>query len=110
MRNAATPVTLIIVGLLGLVWYFGWLPDVDSITAIALIVAGIAILLMDGVTKHSIVLGPSLIAGGIAWWVHDRYRFRWTLLVSVLLIVIGILMLVARSPKIPEKRTKSGAE
>ena len=106
MRNAATPVTLIIVGVLGLVWYFGWLPDVDSVTAIALIVAGIVILLMDGVNKSSIVLGPALIAGGIAWWAHDQYRLRWTLLASVLLIVVGALMLVARSPGIPEKRGK----
>lgn len=106
MRNAATPVTLIIVGVLGLVWYFGWLPDVDSVTAISLIVAGIVILLMDGVNKSSIVLGPALIAGGIAWWAHDQYRLRWTLLASVLLIVVGALMLVARSPGIPEKRGK----
>ena len=62
MRNAATPVTLIIIGVLGLVWYFRWLPDFDSITAVALVAGGIAILVMDGITKHSVVLGPTLIA------------------------------------------------
>ena len=109
MRNAAMPITLIIVGVLGLIWYFGWLPDIDSITSIALIVGGIAILAMDGVTKSSVVLGPALIAVGIAWWLHDQYRMRWTLLVSVLLIVIGGLMLLARHPSIPEKRGKPDA-
>ena len=109
MQNAATPITLIIVGALGLIWYFGWLPDIDSITSIALIAGGIAILAMDGITKSSVVLGPTLIAIGIAWWLHDQYRMRWTLLVSVLLIVIGGLMLLARHSSIPEKRGKSDA-
>jgi hypothetical protein len=104
MRNAATPITLIIIGILGLIWYFGWLPDFDSITALALVLGGVAILVMDGITKNSVVLGPTLIAVGIAWWLHDQYRMRWTLLVSALLIVIGGLMLIARHPRIPEKR------
>jgi hypothetical protein len=104
MRNAATPITLIIIGILGLIWYFGWLPDFDSITALALVLGGVAILVMDGITKNSVVLGPTLIAVGIAWWLHDQYRMRWTLLVSALLIVIGLLMLIARHPRIPEKR------
>lgn len=107
MRNAATPITLIIIGVLGLIWYFGWLPDVDSVTSIALVAGGVAILVMDGITKSSVVLGPTLIAVGVAWWLHDQYRMRWTLLISVLLIVIGALMLLARHPRIPEKRGKS---
>ena len=107
MRNAATPVTLIILGILGLIWYFGWLPDFDSITALALVLGGVAILVMDGITKSSVVLGPTLIAVGIAWWLHDQYRLRWTLLVSALLIVVGALMLIARQPGIPDKRGDS---
>ena len=107
MRNAATPITLIIIGVLGLIWYFGWLPDVDSVTSVALIAGGVAILAMDGITKSSVVLGPTLIGVGIAWWLHDQYRMRWTLLISVLLILIGALMLLARHPRIPEKRGKS---
>ena len=107
MRNAATPVTLIILGILGLIWYFGWLPDFDSITALALVLGGVAILVMDGITESSVVLGPTLIAVGIAWWLHDQYRLRWTLLVSALLIVIGVLMLIARHPRIPDKRGDS---
>jgi len=110
MRNAGTPITLIVIGILGVVWYLGWVPDFDAITSIALIAGGVAILAMDGVTKHSVVLGPTLIAVGVAWWLHDHYRFRWTLLVSVLLIVIGGLMLLARSPSIPEKRRTTDAD
>ncbi len=104
MRNAALPVTLIVLGALGLVWYFGWFPDFDALTSIGFIAGGVLVLAMDGITKSSIVLGPTLIAVGIAWWLHDQQHLRLSLLVSVLLIVIGALMLVARSPRIPERR------
>lgn len=104
MRNAALPITLIVLGILGLVWYFGWIPDFDTMTSIAFIAGGVLVLVMDGITKSSIVLGPTLIAVGVAWWVHDQQHVRLRLLVPVLLIVIGLLMLVARSPRIPERR------
>jgi hypothetical protein len=104
MRNAALPITLIVVGAIGVVWYFGWFPNVESITALALAGAGVLVLATDRVTKSSIVLGPMLMAVGGAIWLHDAYRLRWWLLVSVLLIVLGILMLVARDPRIPERR------
>src|SRR5262252_7418962 len=104
MRDAGLPITLIVVGVIGIVWYFGWLPDVQSITALALVGAGVLILVTDRITKSSIVLGPMLIAVGGAIWLHDTYRLRWWLLISVLLIIVGILMLVARDPRVPEKR------
>lgn len=103
-NNAALPITLIVVGVIGVVWYLGWFPNVESITALALAAAGVLILATDRITKSSIVLGPMLIAVGGAIWLHDTYRLRWWLLISVLLIIVGILMLVARDPRIPEKR------
>jgi hypothetical protein len=45
---------------------------------------------MDGITKSSIVLGPTLISLGISWWLHDQYRWRWSLLVPILLILMGV--------------------
>jgi chromate transport protein ChrA len=103
-NNAALPITLIVVGVIGVVWHFGWFPNVESITALALVAAGVLILATDRITKSSIVLGPMLIAVGGAIWLHDTYRLRWWLLTSVLLIIVGILMLVARDPRIPERR------
>ncbi|MEO8487464.1 MAG: hypothetical protein ABI585_14115 [Betaproteobacteria bacterium] len=108
MRNAALPITLIVVGAIGLVWYFGWFPDVDAVTAIALIAAGVLVLALDGFTKSSVVLGPMLITMGVMWWLHDQYRLRWSLLIPILLIVIGALMLVARHADLPERRSKPG--
>jgi len=104
MRNASLPITLIVVGAIGVVWYFGWFPNVQSVTALALAAAGALVLATDRITKSSVVLGPMLIAVGGAIWLHDTYRLHWWLLVSILLILLGVLMLVARSPRIPERR------
>lgn len=104
MRNASLPITLIVVGAIGVVWYFGWFPNVQSVTALALAAAGVLVLVADRITKSSVVLGPMLIAVGAAIWLHDTYGLRWWLLVSILLMVLGVLMLVARSPRIPERR------
>lgn len=64
MRNIAVPITLIVVGAIGVVWNFGWFPNAESVTALALAAAGILILVTDRITKQSIVLGPMLIAVG----------------------------------------------
>ena len=105
MRNAGLPITLIVVGSAWLLWYFRLFPDIDWIIAAGMVAGGVAILVLDGVTKKSIVSGPFLIASGIAWLLHDRWRVAWTLLIPTLLIVLGVLMLAARRPTIPENRS-----
>lgn len=109
MRNAGLPITLIVIGAIGVVWHFGWFPNVESMTALALAAAGILILITDRITKSSVVLGPMLMAVGASIWLHDAYRLRWWLLISVLFIVLGLLMLIARDPRIPEHRSPPGS-
>jgi hypothetical protein len=106
MRDAGLPITLIIVGSAWLLWYFRLFPDIDWIIAAALFVGGIAILFLDGITKNSIVAGPFLITSGIAWALHDRWHVTWFVLLPTLLILLGVLMLIARRPNIPERRVR----
>lgn len=106
MRDAGLPITLIIVGSAWLLWHFQLFPDIDWIIAAGLVTGGAAILFLDGITKKSIVAGPFLIASGIAWALHERWRVTWTVLVPTLLILLGVLMLVARRPDIPERRSR----
>ena len=106
MRDAGLPVTLIIVGSAWLLWYFRLFPDIDWIIAAGLVAGGAAILFLDGITRKSVVAGPFLIASGISWTLHDRWRVPWTVLVPALLIVLGVLMLIARRPNIPERRVR----
>ena len=108
MRDASLPVTLIIVGSAWLLWYYRLFPDIDWIIAVGLVVGGMAVLYLDGITKKSIVAGPFLIASGIAWALHDRWRVTWIVLIPTLLIMLGVLMLIARGANIPERRLGSG--
>ena len=62
MRDATLPVVLIAGGLAMLGWNYGWIPDWNTLVAIALVVAGVAIMVLDGLTKKSLVAGPVLIA------------------------------------------------
>jgi hypothetical protein len=104
MKDAALPVTLIVVGLLWLAWYFGWFRDVDWIISAGFVAGGIGVLATDRITKSSIVAGPLLIAMGVAWYVSHEYRVSWHLLIPLLLVLAGAMMLIARSPSIPERR------
>lgn len=110
MKDAALPITLIVVGLIWLCWHFGWFRDVDWIISIGFIAGGIGILAMDRITKSSVVVGPLLIAIGLAWAAHDQYRTSWSLLTPLLLVLAGILMLIARNPAIPERRARPKTE
>ena len=106
MRDAGLPVTLIIVGSACLLWYYRLFPDIDWIIAVGLVLGGIAILYLDGMTKNSIVSGPTLIATGIAWALHDRWHVTWFVLLPMLLVLLGVLMLIARRANIPERRVR----
>jgi hypothetical protein len=104
MRDAGLPITLIVVGLAWLAWHFGWFPDIDWVVAVGLVIGGIAVLALDGLTKSSVVIGPFLIGAGIAWGVHERFRIGWAVLIPCMLVLLGVLMLVARSPRFPDRR------
>jgi len=107
MRDASLPITLIIVGAAWLLWYYRLFPDIDWIIATALVVGGMAVLYLDGITKQSIVTGPFLISSGIVWAVHERWRVTWFVLIPTLLIILGVLMLIARGQNIPERRERA---
>jgi hypothetical protein len=106
MRDAGLPITLIVVGSAWLLWYYRLFPDIDWIIAAGLVLGGIAILFMDGITKNSVVTGPILIASGIAWALHDRWHVTWFVLLPTLLVLLGLLMLIARRDNIPERRVR----
>jgi hypothetical protein len=110
MRNASLPVALIVVGVAWLLWYYRLFPDIDWIIALGLAGGGLAILVLDGISKSSVVSGPFMIAAGIAWLVHDRLRTSWLVLLPTLLIVLGALMLLARLPQIPERSARRAAQ
>lgn len=106
MRNAGLPITLIVVGLVWLAWYFRFFPNLDWVIALALVGGGIAVMVFDGISKSSVVIGPFLIATGVAWGAHEYYRVPWQVLIPCLLVILGGLMLLARNPRIPDRRVR----
>jgi hypothetical protein len=110
MRDASLPVTLIVVGLGWLLWEYRLFPDVDWIISLGFVVGGIAVLAIDGVNKNSVVIGPFLIAIGIAWVLHDQYRTTWRFIVPVMLVLLGVLMLIARNPRVPDRASRADKE
>ena len=109
MRDASLPVALIVVGLGWLLWEFRLFPDIDWVIALCFVVGGVLVLALDGVNRNSVVIGPFLVGIGIAWFVHGRYYMPWRIVVPALLVWLGLLMLVARSPRIPERALRSSA-
>jgi len=106
MRGAAIPVTLIVFGVAGLAWYYDLFPDVDTLIAAGLAGGGVAVLVFEGVSKTSVVSGPSLIAAGGAWALNNHRGVSWLALIPAMFVIVGVLMLVARSPNIPERSAR----
>ncbi|MGL4231319.1 MAG: hypothetical protein ACRDAM_14075 [Casimicrobium sp.] len=108
LRDATFPILLIVGGLALLAWNLGWIPEWNTLVAVAFILAGIAVLVFDGVTKKSVVAGPVLIAAGIGWYGYFELAWRSRLVIPLLMIFAGFMMLIARFAPIAETK-ESGA-
>ena len=108
MRGAAFPIALIVFGVAGLVWYYDLFPDIDTLIALGLAAGGAGLLLFEGLSKATAVSGPALIAAGGAWALHGQRGVSWLALIPALFVVVGVLMLVARSPYVPERSRRRG--
>ena len=106
MRDATLPVVLIAGGLVMLGWNYSWIPNWNTLVAIALVGAGAAIMVLDGVTKQSMVAGPVLIAIGISWYGYFDFGWRWRLIIPSLMIFAGLMMLAARFAPLPNAKVK----
>jgi hypothetical protein len=102
MKDGALPIVLVVLGAAWLLHSLDWLPEVRWIWILGLAGTGLAILMLDGVTKSSIVAGPLLILAGLLSFFHQYYGLGWRFIIPIMLIAAGTLMLVARSPSIPE--------
>ena len=109
MRDSVFPVTLIAAGALWLLFNLDWVPSFDWVVTLTLIGSGIAILILEGITKKSVVGGPLLITLGVAWFLHFHFGVRWRFLAPSLFIATGMLMLVARMAAVPAIRKNGPA-
>lgn len=112
MKNASSltlPLLLIIVGAVLFLKTTHILPATAVLIAAALAVVGIAVLVVDGINKQSVVTGPMLMYLGAAIYVRGEYWFGYSLLIAIGMMLLGSLMLLARSNLVQSKRGKPGA-
>lgn len=105
MKDAALPVVLIVLGAAWLLNSLHWLPEVHWLWILGMAGAGLAILMLDGITKSSIVAGPLLILAGLLSFLRQYQALGWRFIIPIMLIAAGVFMLIARSPSIPESRS-----
>ncbi|MGB7478932.1 MAG: hypothetical protein WA924_01260 [Burkholderiaceae bacterium] len=106
MRGAGLPIVLIVLGGAWLLNSLHWLPDVRWLWIFGLAGAGVAILLLDGVTKSSVVSGPLLILAGLMTFLRQYHDLGWRFIIPIMLICWGVTLLIARSPSIPPARLR----
>lgn len=106
MRDATLPVVLIAGGLAMLGWNYGWIPNWNTLVALALVAAGVLIMVLDGITKKSLVAGPILIAIGAGWYGHFDLGWHSRLVIPLVMIFSGLMMLVARFAPVPDTRIR----
>jgi hypothetical protein len=102
LRDATIPVLLIVGGLGLLGWNMGWIPEWSTLIALGFVAAGIVVLVLDGITKRTIVVAPVLIAIGIAWYGYFELAWRSRLLIPLVMIFAGLMMLIARFAPLPD--------
>jgi len=109
MRSMTLPIVLIVLGATWLLHSFGMLPDLRAVGGVALIIAGIAVLVSEGITRSSVVTGPVLMYWGGAWLAHEQLDISMRYLVPAFLIVLGLCLVAARLPGMPHSRGNGAA-
>lgn len=102
-RNATFPVLLITAGLLWFLHSTELLPSTRSLLAIGLAVAGGAMLLLDGLNKSTLVTCPMLMYAGLAVYGLDHFALPFSVWASCGMVLLGLLLLAARSRTVPER-------
>lgn len=109
MKDATFPIILIAVGGLWLLHNLDWIPDTRWIAAWVLVIAGVAVLATEGLTKKSVIGGPLMIGLGLLWMLRLLHYISLDIVLPCALILLGALMLFARHPAIPENRRRDSA-
>lgn len=97
------PTLLIVIGAIWFLKSSGILPPTNLMIAALLGVAGLTIMIMDGINKQSIVAGPMLIYAGLATYLYASMIYTLSPLIALGMVVLGLCMILARSNLIPHK-------
>ncbi|UTH72640.1 hypothetical protein [Chromobacterium sp. IIBBL 290-4] len=103
-RSAALPIALICVGIVWLLKSAAWLPNTPTLLALLLFAAGVLLLALDGFNKSTLVTSPMLAYAGASIYAIDQLALKTSHFVALGMVLLGVLMLIARGDRIPERR------
>jgi len=104
--SAFLPLVLIVLGVLWFLKSSALLPDTTTLLALMLAASGVVLLVVDGLTKSTLVTAPMLMYAGVAVYLFDEDKLRLSHMLSLGMVLLGVLMLIARSERIPERRQR----
>jgi len=100
-KTLIVPCLLVAVGLGWLLTALKVAPGIDWIWTLGLAVVGLLTFAVGGIDKVTVTIGPFFIAASTLSILRQTNRLRVDVEVPILVIMAGVLLLVARSPKIP---------
>jgi hypothetical protein len=96
------PILIITVGLGWLLTVQEVMPGVDWIWTLGLAAIGILALVVRGIDKRSIIIGPFCLTASVLSLLRQRELVGVAQEGPILLIAYGVFLLVAQSPAIPD--------
>ena len=103
-RTLLLPILLITVGIGWLLTTLGIAPGIDWIWTLGLAVVGFLTFALSGLDKLTVVIGPLFIIAACLSVLRQTDRLSLDVEIPILVIMAGVLMLIARLPKIPAPR------
>ncbi len=96
---------------LGVAWLLNTLnviPGIDWIWTGGLGIAGILVLMMSGIDRVSVVIGPFLIVSSVLSVLRQTGRLRFDIEMPILAIMFGVLFLLAVALPFPKPHFLDG--
>ena len=106
-RSAIGPIVLLIIGVLILMGQFGIMPELTTLWTVGLAACGILTFVFNGFNKSTLVVGSFLIVAAVLSVLRTNDVLEIKNEVPIVFIVLGALMLVARSATIPAAPSRS---
>lgn len=95
------PVLLIAVGAGWLLSSYDIVPEVKWFWPLGLAAAGVLMLVVQGLNRVSLVLGPFLILGAALSALRQAGKISWEQEMPILLIGLGLLMIISKVSGLP---------
>ena len=108
--NVAIAVLVIALGVAWLLNTLNVIPGIDWIWTGGLGIAGILVLMMSGIDRVSMVVGPFLLVTSVLSGLRQTGRLRFDIEMPILAIVFGVLFLFAVVLPLPKPHFLDGNE